>query len=79
MKAGRKGKRMEEGRIRNRERILEHKRKDIRSVGGEEKREVKVSDSTAAAGQHDTPVALMSHLLEIQRLPRADRGPSRPS
>lgn len=47
-----------------------------RKSGGEEKGEVEVSNSTAAAEQHNTPVTTMSHLLEIQRLPQADRGPS---
>lgn len=46
--------------------------------GDEEKGVVEVSNTVEAAEQYTTPVAMMSHLLELQRLPLADRGPSWP-
>lgn len=52
-------------------------KKDIKS-GREEKGVAEVSNNTAAVEQHNTPVVMMSHLLEIQQLSQADRGPSWP-
>lgn len=52
-------------------------KKDIKS-GDEEKGEVEVSNTAEVAEQNKTPVAMMSHLHEIQQLPQADRGPSWP-
>lgn len=79
MKKGRSRTKKEQRRAerqgREEEKVRKQRKKKIKS-GGEEKGEVEVSNSTAAAEQHNTPVTTMSHLLEIQRLPQADRGPS---
>lgn len=66
------GEREREGKLRHRGRFW--KTKKVIKSKVEEKGEADVSNSTAAAEQHNTTVATMSHLLETQRLPQADRG-----